>query len=77
MLTGMTIAEYYRDMGLNVVLLVDSVTGWCDALRHRNSQLCEVRADSGYPAYLGSAVGSFFERSGVSDTKGSVTTIGV
>jgi V/A-type H+-transporting ATPase subunit A len=61
---GVTIAEYYRDMGLRVALLVDSLSRWAEALREIASHLQEMPGEEGYPTYLGNRLGRFFERAG-------------
>lgn len=62
--TGITIAEYYRDQGLNVSMMADSTSRWAEALREISGRLAELPADNGYPAYLGARIASFYERSG-------------
>lgn len=62
--TGITLAEYFRDMGLNVAMMADSSSRWAEALREISGRLAEMPADSGYPAYLGARLASFYERSG-------------
>lgn len=62
--TGITIAEYYRDMGMNVAMMADSSSRWAEALREISGRLGEMPADQGYPAYLGSKLASFYERAG-------------
>jgi V/A-type H+/Na+-transporting ATPase subunit A len=62
--TGMTIAEYYRDMGYNVLLLADSTSRWGEALREISGRLEEMPGEEGYPAYLGARLAEFYERSG-------------
>lgn len=80
--TGITIAEYYRDMGYNVALSADSTSRWAEALREISGRLEEMPGEEGYPAYLGSRVAAFYERSGRisclgSDKReGTVTVIG-
>jgi V-type H+-transporting ATPase subunit A len=80
--TGITIAEYFRDMGLNVSMMADSTSRWAEALKEISSRLGEMPADSGYPAYLGSRLASFYERAGkvqclgTPTRKGSVTIVG-
>lgn len=80
--TGITLAEYYRDMGKHVVMLADSTSRWAEALREISGRLAEMPADSGYPAYLGARLASFYERAGVVDClgspnrEGSVTIVG-
>ena len=80
--TGMTIAEYYRDMGYSVALMADSTSRWAEALREISGRLEEMPGDEGYPAYLGSRTAAFYERAGVAKTlgsderEGSLTAIG-
>jgi V/A-type H+/Na+-transporting ATPase subunit A len=78
--TGITIAEYYRDMGYDVVLMADSTSRWAESMREISSRLGELPSEEGYPAYLSSRISSFYERAGVvntlSDQEGSVTAIG-
>ena len=80
--TGVTIAEYYRDMGLDVVLVADSTSRWAEALREMSGRLEEMPAEEGYPSYLASRLAEFYERagrvraSGSPDRDGSVTLIG-
>uniref|UniRef100_A0A3Q3K1C8 H(+)-transporting two-sector ATPase n=1 Tax=Monopterus albus TaxID=43700 RepID=A0A3Q3K1C8_MONAL len=62
--TGITLSEYFRDMGLNVSMMADSSSRWAEALREISGRLAEMPADSGYPAYLGSRLASFYERAG-------------
>uniref|UniRef100_A0A8U7NYJ0 H(+)-transporting two-sector ATPase n=1 Tax=Corvus moneduloides TaxID=1196302 RepID=A0A8U7NYJ0_CORMO len=62
--TGITLAEYFRDMGLHSCLLADSTSRWAEALREISGRLAEMPADSGYPAYLGARLASFYERAG-------------
>merc|ERR1712151_876708 len=62
--TGITLAEYYRDMGLNVSMMADSTSRWAEAIREISGRLAEMPADSGYPAYLGARLASFYERAG-------------
>lgn len=62
--TGITLAEYFRDMGLNVCMLADSTSRWAEALREISGRLAEMPADSGFPAYLGARLASFYERAG-------------
>jgi len=62
--TGITIAEYFRDMGYSVALLADSTSRWAEALREMSGRLEEMPGDEGYPAYLGSRLASFYERAG-------------
>jgi len=80
--TGITISEYYRDMGLNVAMMADSTSRWAEALREISGRLAEMPADSGYPAYLAARLASFYERAGrVScvgspSRHGSITIVG-
>lgn len=80
--TGMTIAEYYRDMGYSVALMADSTSRWAEALREMSGRLEEMPGDEGYPAYLGSRTAGFYERAGSAkvlgsdDREGSLTAIG-
>ena len=77
---GMTIAEYYRQMGLDVLLLADSTSRWAQALREMSGRLEEIPGEEAFPAYLASRVAAFYERSGVvalrSGEQGSVTICG-
>ena len=78
--TGMTIAEYYRDMGYHVALMADSTSRWAEALREISGRLEEMPAQEGSPAYLASRLAEFYERAGYVETlegkEGSVTVIG-
>ena len=78
--TGITIAEYYRDQGLNVALMADSTSRWAEALREVSSRLEEMPGEEGYPAYLGTRLAEFYERAGrvktLSGKIGSVSVIG-
>ncbi|MFI5412766.1 MAG: V-type ATP synthase subunit A, partial [Candidatus Micrarchaeales archaeon] len=78
--TGITIAEYYRDMGYNVALMADSTSRWAEALREISGRLEEMPGEEGYPAYLGRKIAEFYERAGrvnvLSGGVGSVTAIG-
>lgn len=78
--TGMTVAEFYRDMGYHSVLLADSTSRWAEALREFSSRSGELPAEEGYPAGLASSLAAFYERAGRVDTlggrEGSVTAIG-
>merc|ERR1711982_163019 len=62
--TGITLAEYFRDMGYHVSMMADSTSRWAEALREISGRLAEMPADSGYPAYLGARLASFYERAG-------------
>lgn len=81
--TGITIAEYFRDMGYNVAVMADSTSRWAEALREMSGRLEEMPGEEGYPAYLSSRLAEFYERAGVvnvlcsdGNRKGSVTAIG-
>ena len=78
--TGITIAEYYRDMGYHVAVMADSTSRWAEALRELSGRLEEMPAEEGFPAYLPSRLAEFYERGGMVTTlegkKGSVTIIG-
>ena len=78
--TGITIAEYFRDMGYNVAIMADSTSRWAEALRELSGRLEEIPAEEGYPAYLASRIAQFYERAGYAETlsgeRGSVTVIG-
>lgn len=80
--TGITIAEYYRDMGYSVAMMADSTSRWAEALREMSGRLEEMPGDEGYPAYLASRIASFYERTGIvqclgsDDREGSLTAIG-
>ena len=78
--TGITIAEYYRDMGYDTALMADSTSRWAEALREISGRLEEMPADEGCPAYLPSRLSEFYERSGYTEnlngTEGSITLIG-
>lgn len=78
--TGITIAEYYRDMGYDVALMADSTSRWAEAMREISSRLEEMPGEEGYPAYLSSRLAEFYERSGIvetfTDDIGSITVIG-
>ena len=80
--TGITIAEYFRDMGYNVAIMADSTSRWAEALREMSGRLEEMPGDEGYPAYLASRLAEFYERAGIvkvlgsGDTVGSVSAIG-
>jgi len=62
--TGITLSEYFRDMGYNVSMMADSTSRWAEALREISGRLAEMPADAGYPAYLGTKLAQFYERSG-------------
>ena len=80
--TGVTIAEYYRDMGFDTVLVADSTSRWAEALREMSGRLEEMPAEEGYPSYLASRLAEFYERAGrvrslgLPERSGSVTLIG-
>jgi V-type H+-transporting ATPase subunit A len=74
--TGVTTAEYFRDMGYNVAMMADSTSRWAEALREISGRLAEMPADAGYPAYLGARLAAFYERSGRVDCLGSPTREG-
>ena len=78
--TGITMAEYFRDMGYHVAIMADSTSRWAEALREISGRLEEMPAEEGYPAYLPSRLAQFYERAGyvktLSDMEGSVTIIG-
>jgi len=80
--TGITLSEYFRDMGHDVSMMADSTSRWAEALREISGRLAEMPADSGYPAYLGARLASFYERAGKvtclgnPDRNGSVSIVG-
>lgn len=74
--TGITIAEYYRDMGYNVALMADSTSRWAEAMREISGRLEEMPGEEGYPAYLSSRTAEFYERAGIVKTLGSEGRIG-
>ena len=78
--TGLTLAEYYRDMGYDVAIMADSTSRWAEALRELSGRLEEMPAEEGFPAYLASRLSAFYERAGMVEnlngTEGSVTIIG-
>jgi len=78
--TGLTVAEYYRDMGYDVAIMADSTSRWAEALREISARLEEIPAEEGYPSYLPSRISKFYERAGMMEnlnkSKGSVTIIG-
>ncbi len=74
--TGITIAEYFRDMGYSVALMADSTSRWAEALREMSGRLEEMPGEEGYPAYLGSRLAQFYERAGRVETLGSETREG-
>ena len=69
--TGITLSEYFRDQGQNVAMMADSTSRWAEALREISGRLAEMPADSGYPAYLGAKLASFYERAGKVSCLGS------
>lgn len=80
--TGITLSEYFRDMGYNVSMMADSTSRWAEALREISGRLAEMPADSGYPAYLSARLASFYERAGRArclgnpEREGTVTIVG-
>ncbi len=79
--TGITLAEYYRDMGYNVALMADSTSRWAEAMREISGRLEEMPGEEGYPAYLASRISEFYERAGLvipfgSDEEASLSVIG-
>lgn len=78
--SGLTLAEYYRDMGYHVAIMADSTSRWAEALRELSGRLEEMPAEEGFPAYLASKLSAFYERAGMvqnlNQTEGSVTIIG-
>ncbi len=80
--TGITIAEYYRDMGYDVALMADSTSRWAEAMREMSGRLEEMPGEEGYPAYLGSRTAGFYERAGAvnclgaDDRKGTLSVLG-
>jgi V/A-type H+-transporting ATPase subunit A len=78
--TGMTIAEYYRDMGYNVSLMADSTSRWAEAMREISSRLEEMPGEEGYPAYLSARLSEFYERAGRAEVNsgeiGSISVVG-
>merc|ERR1719361_1526027 len=80
--TGITLAEYFRDMGYNMAMMADSTSRWAEALREISGRLGEMPADSGYPAYLAARLAAFYERAGLIQCQGtpkregSVTIVG-
>lgn len=80
--TGITLAEYYRDMGKHIAMMADSTSRWAEALREISGRLAEMPADGGYPAYLSARLASFYERAGLvtciggPKRQGSVTIVG-
>ena len=82
LVTGITMSEYFRDMGYNVSMMADSTSRWAEALREISGRLAEMPADAGYPAYLAARLASFYERAGRvrclgnPERLGSVTIVG-
>merc|ERR1712080_234118 len=80
--TGITLSEYFRDMGKNVSMMADSTSRWAEALREISGRLAEMPVDSGYPAYLGARLASFYERAGRAkclgnpEREGSISIVG-
>ncbi len=74
--TGITIAEYYRDMGYSVALMADSTSRWAEAMREMSGRLEEMPGEEGYPAYMGTRIAEFYERAGKVKTLGSDNRIG-
>jgi len=78
--TGITLAEYFRDMGKNVAMMADSTSRWAEALREISGRLAEMPADSGFPAYLGAKLAQFYERAGramcYGGREGSISIVG-
>ena len=74
--TGITIAEYFRDMGYNVAIMADCTSRWAEALREMSGRLEEMPGDEGYPAYLSSRLAEFYERAGIVKVLGSVDKTG-
>jgi V/A-type H+-transporting ATPase subunit A len=78
--TGITIAEFYRDMGYDVALMADSTSRWAEAMREISSRLEEMPGEEGYPAYLAARLSQFYERAGyfenIDGTEGSISVIG-
>lgn len=78
--TGITIAEYFRDMGYDIALMADSTSRWAEAMREISSRLEEMPGEEGYPAYLSARLAEFYERAGVAESlnnsTGSITVIG-
>lgn len=74
--TGITIAEYFRDMGYNVAIMADSTSRWAEALREMSGRLEEMPGDEGYPAYLASRLAEFYERAGIVKVLGGENTVG-
>lgn len=82
LVSGITLSEYFRDMGYDVAMMADSTSRWAEALREISGRLGEMPADSGYPAYLAARLASFYERAGRvkclgnPEREGSVSIVG-
>ncbi|EHR37133.1 V-type ATP synthase subunit A [Facklamia languida] len=74
--TGITIAEYFRDMGYSVAIMADSTSRWAEALREMSGRMEEMPGDEGYPAYLGSRIAEYYERAGLVEVLGSEGRVG-
>ncbi|MGF3076093.1 V-type ATP synthase subunit A [Facklamia sp. P12945] len=74
--TGITIAEYFRDMGYSVAIMADSTSRWAEALREMSGRMEEMPGDEGYPAYLGSRIAEYYERAGLVQVLGSDERVG-
>ena len=74
--TGITIAEYFRDMGYSVAIMADSTSRWAEALREMSGRLEEMPGEEGYPAYLSSRLAEFYERAGIVNVLGQESTVG-
>lgn len=74
--TGITLAEYFRDMGYDVSMMADSTSRWAEALREISGRLAEMPAEAGYPAYLRTKLAQFYERAGKVKCKGSPERFG-
>ena len=68
---GITLAEYYRDMGYRVAVMADSLSRWAEALREISARLQEMPGEEGYPTYLANRLGKFYERAGRADVAGT------
>ena len=73
---GMTLGEYFRDMGYNAAIMADSTSRWAEALREISGRLEEMPGEEGYPAYLGSRLAQYYERAGRAETLGSPSRTG-
>ncbi len=71
---GVTLAEFYRDMGYNVAMMADSTSRWGEALREVSGRLEEMPGEEGYPAYLATRLAAFYERAGAVEPLGAATT---